>query len=120
MYRRQSCRLPSHDDQLWAATAEHNKRQKKLCQSVNSCYELICPGMLERFPQAQGFLVENELGLDLVCLGAVGLIRQTPRQRDGATLLITRIGAILPARGARVRASSLRDPSPGTPKPPES
>jgi hypothetical protein len=52
----------SHDDRFWAATAEHNNVNMKLFQSINSPYELIYSGMLERFPRVKVVLVENQLG----------------------------------------------------------
>ena len=43
-------------------TAEHNSVNMKLFQSVDSLYELIYSGVLERFPKLKVVLVENELG----------------------------------------------------------
>ena len=43
-------------------TAEHNSVNMKLFQSVDSLYDLIYSGVLERFPKLKIVLVENELG----------------------------------------------------------
>jgi predicted TIM-barrel fold metal-dependent hydrolase len=43
-------------------TQEANSVNMKLFQSVNSLYELIYSGVLERFPKLKVVLVENELG----------------------------------------------------------
>jgi hypothetical protein len=59
---RRAAVFPSHDDQFWAAPRSITNVRRNCAQSVNSSYELICPGMLEPFPQAQAFPVENELG----------------------------------------------------------
>jgi len=49
-------------DTLTGLTQEANSVNMKLFQSVNSLYELIYSGVLERFPKLKVVLVENELG----------------------------------------------------------
>ena len=49
-------------DTATGLTAEHNSVNMKLFQSVDSLYELIYSGVLERFPKLKIVLVENELG----------------------------------------------------------
>ena len=59
----------------------------KLFQSVDSLYDLIYSGVLERFPKLKIVLVENELGWIPSDLGAVGLLLQTPwRQARGLAI----------------------------------
>ena len=43
-------------------TQESNSVNMKLYQSINSLYELIFSGVLERFPRLKLVLVENEIG----------------------------------------------------------
>ena len=43
-------------------TLEYNSVNTKLFQSINSLYELIFSGVLERFPRLKIVLVENEVG----------------------------------------------------------
>ncbi len=49
-------------DTATGMTAEHNSVNMKLFQSVDSLYDLIYSGVLERFPKLKVVLVENELG----------------------------------------------------------
>src|SRR5580765_8878153 len=49
-------------DTATGMTAEHNSVNMKLFQSVDSLYDLIYSGVLERFPKLKLVLVENELG----------------------------------------------------------
>ena len=49
-------------DTTTGMTAEHNSVNMKLFQSVDSLYDLIYSGVLERFPKLKVVLVENELG----------------------------------------------------------
>src|SRR6266850_1594703 len=49
-------------DTATGLTQEANSVNMKLFQSVNSLYELIYSGVLERFPKLKVVLVENELG----------------------------------------------------------
>ena len=48
-------------DTATGLTAEANSVNMKLFQSVNSLYELIYSGVIERFPKLKVVLVENEL-----------------------------------------------------------
>ena len=49
-------------DTATGMTAEHNSVNSKLAQSVDSLYDLIYSGVLERFRKLKVVLVENELG----------------------------------------------------------
>ena len=58
-------------------TREHNNVNMKLFQSVDSLYDLIYSGVLERFPKLKIVLGRKRAWLDSVRVGAMGLLLQT-------------------------------------------